>query len=255
MLVDFPSAGFEKVLAESRQTRLQFEMYSYGGVAIFILTIVGLMVRAMASGLSGERSEPRANRPAPPNALSNKMEWFEPDPAAIRKIEMGFRIAIAILVLIDLALAAVIVYHSNLQLGIQLLLPAAFITLIFIPIARISRANMDTAIGLRAGEITLRDHKGRESTCPMKDVQYNDIAITTNDMAAFLGKPQMPIYDPETLRSKLFPKLEDAQQISVWAMQKKLHRIMHPNGVKGILLMIFLLLVTFATLALFASIQ
>jgi hypothetical protein len=255
MLVDFTSAGFEKILAESRQARLQFEMYSYGGVAIFILTIVGLMVRAMASGLSGESTKPRANRPAPPIALSDQMEWFEPDPAAIRKIEMGFLIAITILVLIDLALAAVIAYNANLQLGLQLLLPAAFITLIFVPIARISRANMNTAVGVRAGEITLRDHKGRESTCPMKDVQYNDIAITTNDMAAFLGKPQMPIYDPETLRSKLFPKLEGAQQISIWAMQKRLHRIRHPNGVKGILLMILFLLVTFATFALFASLQ
>ena len=255
MLADFTSAGFEQVLAESRQARLQFEMYGYGGVAIFFLTIVGLMVRAMASGLSGEASKPRANRPAPSIALSNQIEWFEPDPVAVRKIETGLRIAIALLMLIDLVLAVVVVYYANIQLGLQLLLPVAFMTLIFIPIARVSRANMDTAVGVRGRELTLHDHKGREATCPMKDVQYNDIAITTKHMVAFLGNPQMPIYDPETLRSELFPKLEGAQQISIWAMQKRLHRIRHPNGVKGILLMIGLLLVTFAMLALFATTQ
>ena len=80
-------------------------------------------------------------------------------------------------------------------------------------------------------------------------------AIATKDMAAFFGKPQMPIYDPEILRSKLFPKLEGAQRVSVWSMQKRLHRIKHPNGVKGILLVILSLLVTFAMLALFATMQ
>jgi hypothetical protein len=255
VLVDFTSAGFEEILAESGQARLQYEMYSYGGIAIFILTIVGLMVRGMASTLSGEGSKARTIRPVPSNALSNQIEWFEPDPVAVRKIETGLRIAIAVLILIDLVFAAVVVYYASLQLGLQLLLPAAFMTLIFIPIARLSRANMDTAIGVTCRELTLRDHKGRESTCPMKDVQYNDIAITTNDMAALFGKPQMPIYDPETLRSELFPKLEGAQRVSMWAMQKRLHRIKHPNGVKGILLVIFSLLVTFAMLALFATMQ
>jgi hypothetical protein len=210
-------------------------------------------VRGMATTLSGEGNKKRTNQPAPSNALSKQIQWFEPDPVAVRKIEAGLSIAIAILVLIDLVFAAVVVYYANLQLALKLLVPLAIMTLIFIPIARVSRANMNTAIGVRANEVILRDHTGRESLCPMQDVQYADTAIATKDMAAFFGKPQMPIYDPESLRTELFPKLADAQKVSIWAMQKRLHRIKHPNGIKIVLLLIISLLVTFTILALFAT--
>lgn len=47
-LDDFSSSGLEQVLAESRKTRLQYTIYSYAGIALFILVLAGIFIRAMA---------------------------------------------------------------------------------------------------------------------------------------------------------------------------------------------------------------
>ncbi len=56
-LTDFASPGLEQVLVESRKKRLQFEMYSYLGIALFVLVLVGLFVRALAASMSTEHGK------------------------------------------------------------------------------------------------------------------------------------------------------------------------------------------------------
>ena len=51
-LKDFASPGLDQVVAESRAARRQLEMYSYGGIALFFLLIVGLFVRGLATSMS-----------------------------------------------------------------------------------------------------------------------------------------------------------------------------------------------------------
>lgn len=54
LLKDFASSGLEQVLAESQTSRRQFEMYSYAGIVLFALVIVGLLVRGLAVKMSAE---------------------------------------------------------------------------------------------------------------------------------------------------------------------------------------------------------
>jgi len=51
-LKDFASPGLDQVVAESRTARRQLEMYSYGGIALFFLVVVGLFVRGLATSMS-----------------------------------------------------------------------------------------------------------------------------------------------------------------------------------------------------------
>jgi hypothetical protein len=52
VLPDLDSAGLEAILATSRLERRRYEMLSYSGVALFVLVLSGLMVRALAVGMS-----------------------------------------------------------------------------------------------------------------------------------------------------------------------------------------------------------
>lgn len=51
---DFVSAGLDEVLEESRIERRKFNAYGYSGIGIFALIIGGLLVRGMATHVSGE---------------------------------------------------------------------------------------------------------------------------------------------------------------------------------------------------------
>lgn len=60
-------------------------------------------------------------------------------------------------------------------------------------------------------------------------------AIATQDMAVFLGQPQMAIYNRQILTEELFPRLADAQRVSVLQMQRTLIRLRHPQGLLTLL--------------------
>lgn len=54
LLDDFASPGLDMILEESRATRRQFTMYSYSGIVLFAFVLIGLLVRALAAGMSNE---------------------------------------------------------------------------------------------------------------------------------------------------------------------------------------------------------
>lgn len=54
LLTDFESAGLDEVLAESLTLRRQFTLYGYAGIALFLLLLVGLAARGLASSMSSQ---------------------------------------------------------------------------------------------------------------------------------------------------------------------------------------------------------
>ncbi|MGI9232281.1 MAG: hypothetical protein ACR2RD_01505 [Woeseiaceae bacterium] len=51
-LPEFESAGLNSVVAAAQQSRRQYDVYKYGGIALFALVLGGLIVRALAVGMN-----------------------------------------------------------------------------------------------------------------------------------------------------------------------------------------------------------
>ena len=238
MLTDFASPGLEQVLAASRTPRLQYEIYSYSGIALFGLVIVGLFVRGLTTTTPPVPARKLATTAAGKSSASDEMIWLEPDAKMVGKFRTALRLGVLLMIVLTISLVFVVVFYGDIRIGVQLLLPIFGLAAIFALIARTGRMNTGTAIGLRGERITLRDHTGRDSTCRLQDAIYDHTAIATQDMAVFLGQPQMSIYNQEILQEKLFPRLAEAQRVSVWEMQKTLIRIRHPQGIITVLTII-----------------
>lgn len=230
MLMDFASPGLEQVLAGFRTPRLQYKIYSYSGIALFVLVIVGLFVRGLTTTTPPEPAKKTAATVTEKFSASDETIWLEPEAKTVVKFNLAMRLAALLMIVLTVSLVFVVVLYGDIRIGAQLLLPICGLVAIFVLIARTGRVNAGTAIGLRGEKITLRDHTGRDSTCRIEDAIYDHTAIATQDMAVFLGQPQMSIYNQEVLKEKLFPRLAEAQRVSVWEMQKTLIRIRHPQG-------------------------
>ena len=134
-----------------------------------------------------------------------------------------------------------------------LALPLAGLVAITVAMYWMTRAIMNTAIGLRGNQISLRDHRGRESRSSLNHVVFSDSAIATREKAVLLGQPRKSIYDRRQLEEELIPHLGNATKISEWQMQKTLLRVRHPSAVllitvllASLLLGIFVLLLKLA---------
>jgi hypothetical protein len=230
VLDDFMSPGLDEVLAESRMKRLQFETYGYAGIALFLLVIVGLIVRMIAT----KEPSPSASMPGAGTTATTKNPddaiRFEPDQKIIRKVTTALRLAILLTIVFAVLVFMLVLLSGNYQVGFTLILPVGGLAAICAIIAWASRANAGTAIDIEGSSITLQDHRGRESTCALRDVVYDHTAIATPETAVFLGQPHMSVYDRTDLDENLFPRLVDAQRVSVWKMQSILFRRRHPQG-------------------------
>ena len=228
LLRDFNSPGLEQVLSESRAIRLQYQIYSYAGIALFLFVFIGLIIRTLAAKetTNSKGKLPLKNKAAP----SDELIWLEPDPKVIRKITIALRLAVLLIIVVIVLTGLVVVISGNYRLGISLLLPLAGLAVICAIIAWAGRANVGTAISIQGRTVTLQDHRGRTSSCSVNDVVYDPTAIATPDMAIFLGQPHMSVYDRQSLNDELFPRLDDAQRISLWRMQKVLFDRRHPQG-------------------------
>lgn len=230
LLNDFASTGLEQVLAESRSKRLQFQIYSFAGIGLFVFVLAGLVVRILATNSPARAIKESTAQIAKRAVLSDDTVRLEPDPKTARKTRVAMRIVFLLVIISIAALAFLVVFSGQIRIGLQLLLPTAGLVGICVLIAWINRVNTGTSICIRGDTVTLRDHTGRESTCPIKDVLYDHTAIATPDLAVFLGQPQMPIYDRQILENQVFPRLANARHVSIWTMQLTLFRVRHPQG-------------------------
>lgn len=241
-LSDLDSSGLNDILSLSRVERRKFEMIGFSGIALFLFVLAGLAVRGFAVGMSKDSVVSSRRERISKTQLSEPMLYLEPDDKAVR----GTKLAVRFFAFSLIAAAALVVYlvmfHVKLEFGAAIILPGAGMILILVLISWINRSNVGTAIRVDGDVVMLRDYSGRESSCSLREVRYDDTAIATRDAVVLLGRPLASIYRRKDLKEKLFPRLVEAQKVSPLRMQQILIQQRHPQGVSTILAMIGLLI-------------
>lgn len=234
-LADLESAGLENILTIARSERWKFEMIKYSGIGLILLVIGGLTVRGFAVSMStdsgkGTRDD-RSSETRPPESVLT----LEPDSKVLGRMKFATRLLLLMSIILAASVAGLVLFYAKPEFGIALILPVMGMLSIVILFSRINRSNVGTAIRVDGNLLTLRDHSGRESTCPLHEVRYDDTAIATQDTMVFLGRPPASIYKRKDLDEKLFPRLTEAQKVSPLQIQKILIQQRHPQGVTLIL--------------------
>lgn len=229
-LPDLDSAGLEAILASSRQERRRYDALGYGGVAVFALVLLGLAVRAFAVSMTtGPKTRPAKTENEAAFA-HDALLFLQPDDKALRRMATAVRVA-GLLAMVIFALAVYIVYqHGAPGVAIRLILAATGLLAIVLLIAWVNNANVGTSVTLDGNHITLRDHTGRDSTCTLSDVRYDDTAIATKDAVVFLGRPMAWVYERKSLQEQLLPRLVAAQKVTPWTMMQIFMKLRHPQG-------------------------
>ncbi len=236
-LPDLESAGFEEILSRSRAERRQYTLYSYGGVALVVFVLLALLVRAYAVSMNKDTSTPATEQRSSATEASEDL-YLEPDEKALRRMRSAtILVGVLLLPLVGL-LGYVFAAYDNPQLGIPFILPVVCLFLAYAAIFWIVNANRGTAIRVSGDTLTLRDHAGRESSCPIRDVRYSESAIATRDTAVFLGRAPAPVYAREVIDEQLVPRLAAAQHVNPVTMTRILVEIQHPQGIVTVLALV-----------------
>ncbi len=234
-LADLDSAGLDNILAHSRTERRKFEMISYSGIVLILLVLGGLAVRGFAVGMSIDSAKSarydRSSKAQPAESVLT----LEPDRKMLGRMRLAVRFFVLMLLVLAALIAYLILFYTKREFGIAFIWPGIGMLLMVVLISWINRSNVGTAIRVEGKLVTLRDHFGRESSCPIHEVRYDDTAIATQDAMVFLGRPPASIYKRKDLQEKLFPRLAEAQKLSPLQMQKLLIQQRHPQGITVIL--------------------
>jgi hypothetical protein len=248
-LTDLESPGLDTILARARDDRRYFDMISYSGVALIVLILSGLGVRAFAVGMSKDEvrkvSHTRGSENLPPEPVLS----MEPDPKILSRMRLAARLIALMMIVLAALIGYIVVIYEKPDMGVEFILPGIGMFSLVLMIGWVSRSNAGTAIRVDGGLVTLRDYTGRESSCPIREVRYDATAIATQDAVVFLGRPPASIYKRSDLDDKLFPRLADAHKASALEMQKILIQQQHPQGVMSVLALIGLLIYAVWTFA------
>ncbi len=225
---DFDSPGLEALVAESTERRWQYRVIGYFALVVLGLLIVGLLVRAILTESPpvepAQPSETAADTPSGP-------VWLEPDKKVAGKLRlMAWAASAMVLGTIPLLVYIVLAIDSRLA-SFELVMIVLALMAIVLPILWASHCTTKSAIGIDGKLVTLRDHKGIETTVPVDRVSYTRTAIAGGGAAVFLGQAQMALYDRELLETQVFSRLGGAKSVSSWQMQKMLVGMRHPQGV------------------------
>lgn len=246
-LGDLQSEGLDSVLERSRLERQKYELISYSGIALIVLVLAGMMVRGVAMGMSSAqvRSQPRNG----PDAQTNDADLFlQPDPKLVRRNSMSLRIVGLLIVIAIIGIAYIGLFRLGPELRPQMIWMTLGFVVIFALIVWVGRANTGTAIRIQGRQAMLRDHTGRESTCPVQELRYDNTAVATHDVVIFLGRAHAHVYDQRQLEDVLFPRIADAQKVSAFEMQKILFALRHPQGLSSVLAVVGLVAYAIVTL-------
>ncbi len=233
-LPDLESGGLEEILARSRAERSQYTLYSYGGVALVVFVLLALLVRAYAVSMNKDASAPVAPQRDAATDHSEDL-YLEPDAKALRRMRTATLLVGVLLLPLVALLGYVFAAYDDPRLGIPFILPVASLFLAYAAIFWIVNANRGTAIRVSGDTLTLRDHTGRESSCPLRDVRYSASAIATRDTAVFLGREPAPVYARDAIDEQLIPRLAAAQHVNPFTMTRILIEIQHPQGIVTVL--------------------
>jgi len=232
---DFQSPGLQDLVAESVTLRWQYQTYAWLAVVAFCLIFAALIVRGLAAAGADEQGQPPLHQERVIRR-PDEMLWIKPDTKAVRKIRRAIRLSGLCVLGLVLLLAYLVFGINNPLIYLTFVPPIIGLALVVLLLSRVSRASIDTAIGLCGNKITLRVHDNQEKTFTMQDIIYDRATIASPDMAVFLGRPQMPLYDRKALETEILPALAAAKAVSAWEMQKALLRMRHPQGVLNLMI-------------------
>jgi hypothetical protein len=248
-LPDLESEGLDTILAASRLERQQYALYSYAGIGLVVLILLALMVRALAIGMNKHPGVDIASSDTGNSNESDEPLYLEPDARALRRMSLLIG-AMAVLVVVSIGLSvSLLTMHEKLELGAPLLGPVAGLLAIVMIMAWVNRANHGTSIRIIGSTITLRDHGGRESSSPLREVRYDASSIATRDAVVFLGRPLARIYNADDIEEKLFPRLKQARKVSPLQMMRIHVQLWHPQGVITIVALLGIVIYGVAMLA------
>ena len=248
-LPDLASQGLETILAESKVERQRYTLISYGGIALVVLVLLALMVRALAVGMNKDPRDTVINSATDEPVRGDEGLHLEPDAGALRRMSLLIG-AMAVLVCVSIGMALLLVaMHDKLELATGLAGPIAGLLAIVAMMAWANRANRGTSIRLDGATLTLRDHTGRESRSPVGEVRYDASSIATRDAVVYLGRPTARLYDADDIEGKLLPRLQHAQRVSPLKMMQIHVQLRHPQGVVAVLVLLLVLLYAAAVVA------
>jgi len=230
LLGNLESDGLETVLALSRQERRKYTVFSYSGVAVFLAILFGLMVRAFALSMNKDPARKSAEDYAAGTGTDTVPLHLEPDAKARKRMTTAIRLVTVLTLLVIIPLLFMFRVFENPEFVKKLIGPIAGMFAIVMLIAWINKANWGTAIAVDGNMLTLRDHTGRQSTCPIRQVRFDDTAIATRDAVVILGKPRARIFPQADIQERLLPRLRDAQRVGAIEMLKIQIQLRHPQG-------------------------
>ena len=232
------SAGLEKILAEARRERLTYTLLSYAGVALVVMMLLALMVRAFALGMNKDGGLKSVEGDAVASRHGAAPLRLEPDEKLHKRMTMVLRFILFLTLVGVVTLAYLSRSFENPDALLPLVLAIAGMLAIILLIAWVNKANWGTSIHLDGNTLTLRDYLGRVSSCPIREVRFDDTAIATRDVVVMLGRPQSQIYNRADVQEQLIPRLGDAQRVGPIAMLKIQIQLKHPQGLVAVLALI-----------------
>jgi len=224
-LGDFQSEGLAEVLDEFGVERSRYDTYAWAAAGLAVL--LGLAILARGTEWTGKTGD-KGDTGEPPSA--DEPLLLEPDPANVKKMRSNLRSARFLMLPIIAGIIGLIWYAGLTSSAIQIGLSGIGFFALYYLMDWVTRVNTETSIRLEGDRITLQIHTGREARVSAKDVFFSDSVVATDDMAIFLGQHQSPVYDREQVVDVLRRRLPAAQEVSNWAMQKKLIAMRHPYG-------------------------
>ena len=236
-LTDLESPGLEDVLSRSEDERRRYTLISYAGGIVVGLMFVGLLVQAFARSMNASPAK-LDDVSESARSVSDGPLHLEPDEAAMKRINAAMRIVVVLTVLVVIPLGVLMQTSDNPELVAKLIPPVAGVFAIVALIAWVNRANWGTAISLHEDRLTLRDYTGRESTCSIRQVRYDNTAIATRDTVVILGRPQNRIYPDDDVREQLMPRLVDAERVGAMEMLKIQVGFRHPQGLVTVIALV-----------------
>ena len=238
-LPDLESHGLEAVLNSARQERQSYTLLSYGGVALIVLVLLGLVVRAVTVSTNKGPATIQPTQDIPATSREDSVPLrLEPDDKLRKRTTLVLRVIIALTgvsVLISLYL-----FHETDKPEVILPVFASIAGLVAIVllIAWASKANWGTSIEVTGDQLTLRDYTGCQSSCSLRDVRYNETAIATPDAVVMLGNPRAQVYKRTDVQGRLIPRLGEAQRVGPVEMLKIQILLRHPQGIVTVIALV-----------------
>lgn len=241
----FESSGLATLIADSVERRRYFEMIAWLGIALFGMILAALLIKAVMTRSPDESAAEKRQRKSVELEFPEELIWLEPDPKKVRRFRLFARVAIVLLLVLVLGIAYLLIFEDRPQANYSLARLTAGVVFAYLIIGWASYVNLHTAIGLSGRNITLRNHKGREQTFALTDVVYDGSTLVAGDMAVFLGQPAAPLYVQQSVMEHLYPRLALARSVSIWNMQARLIRLLHPQGLLMLLIFVGLIVAAF----------